>query len=271
MSAVIGFYYFGPQQPLSSLSVLANYHWSVCVPLPIAKQKKTILFVCLPWHPSLLWFGFLLSLYPSWHAPSDSNSALLLLGGMSSQQDTSLKTAQVETSKQIFPLSPPPNHALLPLTHDLTVSCIGQVQASKIWALHVPLFYVCPKSVCCSCVCHGWPAQSAIRFLPFSGSPFLYGLPYPRIGPCLMVGFAFLQPTLFPATISCHTILLFLLRSSLPQSCQASSGLPFILLPIAQYRHWFFYYITSGLLCPICFPLGVLGSFAFLGLPQPFS
>ena len=27
----------------------------------------------------------------------------------------------------------------------------------------------------------------------------------------------------------------------------------------------------SGLLCPICFPLGVLGSFAFLGLPQPFS
>ena len=48
-------------------------------------------------------------------------------------------------------------------------------------------------------------------------------------------------------------------------------GLPFILLPITQYGHWFFYYITDELLCPICFPLDVLGPFAFLGLPRPFS
>ena len=45
---VIGFYYFGPQQPLFGLGVLADHPWSVCVPLPIARQKKTILFVCLP-------------------------------------------------------------------------------------------------------------------------------------------------------------------------------------------------------------------------------
>ena len=53
--AVIGFYYFGSQQSLSSLSVLADHHWSVCVPLPIARQGKTVLFFCLLWHPFLLW------------------------------------------------------------------------------------------------------------------------------------------------------------------------------------------------------------------------
>ena len=44
-------------------------------------------------------------------------------------------------------------------------------------------------------------------------------------------------------------------------------GLPFILLLMAQYGHWFFYYITGGLLCPICFLLGVLSPFTFLKLP----
>ena len=63
--AVTRFYYFGPQQPLFGLDVLADHHWSICVPLPIARQRKTILFVCLPWHPFLLWSGCLLSPYPS--------------------------------------------------------------------------------------------------------------------------------------------------------------------------------------------------------------
>ena len=63
--AVTRFYYFGPQQPLLGLGVLADHHWSVSVPFPIARQKKTILFVCLPWHPFLLWSGCLLFPYPS--------------------------------------------------------------------------------------------------------------------------------------------------------------------------------------------------------------
>ena len=58
---------------------------------------------------------------------------------------------------------------------------------------------------------------------------------------------------------------------ALPQSSWASLGLSFILLLMAQQGHWFYCYITSGLLCPICFPLGVPSPFAFLGLPQPFS
>ena len=86
-----------------------------------------------------------------------------------------------------------------------------------------------------------------------------------------MMGFAFLRLILFLATIFCHTTLLFLLRNCLPQSYWVSLGLPFILLPMAQYGHWFFYYITGGLLCPICFLLGVPDPFAFLGLSWPFS
>ena len=50
------------------------------------------------------------------------------------------------------------------------------------------LFHICPKSICCSCVCHGWPTQFAVRFLLFSGSPFLYGSPHLGAGPCLIVG-----------------------------------------------------------------------------------
>ena len=41
---------------------------------------------------------------------------------------------------------------------------------------------------------------------------------------------------------------------------------------MAQYGHWFFYFIIGGLLCPICFFFsGVLGPFDFLGLPWPLS
>ena len=98
----------------------------VCLCATPYHQTKENYFVCLSaMHPSLLWSGCLLSSYPSWHAPSGSNLALLLLGGMSSQWDTSPRRVRAGTSEQVFFLSPPPNHALLPLTHDLTVFCIS--------------------------------------------------------------------------------------------------------------------------------------------------
>ena len=93
-----------------------------------------------------------------------------------------------------------------PLTsdHDLTVSCIGWVQAGDIWALRVPHFYVCPKSAYCSCVRRGLEARlhnlsSVLDFLwreLFFDFPFFYGLLPLGAGLYLMVGFAFFQPTL---------------------------------------------------------------------------
>ena len=137
-----------------------------------------------------------------------------------------------------FPLSPPLNHALLPLTHDLTVSCIGWVQANEVLALHVPLFHVCPKFACCSCVCRGWSAQSVVRSWPFSGFPFLYGLPYSGLGLTWWWDLLFPQPTLLPATISYHITLSFLL-----QSCFVSIWLgPF--RPVV-------YYSSNGLARPL--------------------
>ena len=53
------------------------------------------------------------------------------------------------------------------------MSCIGWIQAGDVWALHVPLFHVCSKSACCSCVRCGWPAQFAVRFLTILWFPFL--------------------------------------------------------------------------------------------------
>ena len=70
------------------------------------------------------------------------------------------------------------------------MSCIGWVQAGEVLALHVLLFLVCPKSAYCSCVCRGWPAQSAIRFLTILWFPFPLWLALPRDwalldgGPC---------------------------------------------------------------------------------------
>ena len=77
----------------------------------------------------------------------------------------------------------------------------------------MPLFHVCPKSTCCSCVCRDWPTKSAVCSWPFSGFPFLYGLPYSGLGLAWWWALLFLQPTLFLITISCHITLSFLLRS----------------------------------------------------------
>ena len=97
MPTMIGFYHFSLQLLLFGLGVLIDHYWFVCASCvtPRYQTKKTILFVCLfavaPL-PATVWI-LSLSLYPSWYAPSGSNSSLLLLGDMSSQQDISPKRA----------------------------------------------------------------------------------------------------------------------------------------------------------------------------------
>ena len=160
--AVTGFYYFSSEPPLSGLGVLADHH--VCVPLLITKQRGLFCLLFCRGTPFLLRCGCLLSPNPSWHAPSGPAQFCLfwwcvILTGHFPQKSLN------KNLKIGLPFSPPPNHALLPLTHDLIVSCIGWVQASEIWALRVPSFHICLKSVCCSLVCRG--LEVCLHSLPF--------------------------------------------------------------------------------------------------------
>ena len=119
------------------------------------------------------------------------------LGDVSSQQDTSLKRALAGTSKQVFPS---PHHQTMSpylLTHDLTASCIGQVQAGKAQALYVPFFHMCPKSVCCSFVCRD--LEACLHSLPSVFFDFLCELlfDFPLLleaGPYLIMDLIFLWP-----------------------------------------------------------------------------
>ena len=138
----------------------------------------------------------------------------------------------------------------------------------------MPFFHVCPKSACCSCVCRGWLSQSAIRFLLLSGFPSLYGLPYLGAGSCLTVSFAFLQPTLFPATISCHITLSFLLRNCFTSirlglfrhavySSPNGPTWPLVLL-LYHFRALVSHLFSFGRLGPVCFPWASLALFLTL-------
>ena len=155
------------------------------------------------------------------------------------------------------------------------VSYIGWVQADDVWTLRVPHFYVCPKSTCCSCIHRGLEARlhsllSILDFLwheLFSDFSFFYDFLALGARLYLMVGFCLLSACSFTAIISCHSYCdviwpnpagpLWSCRLFFPQWLIMAIG--------------FFYYITCRLQCPICFLLGILGSFAFPELPWPFS
>ena len=124
------------------------------MPLPITKQRKLF---CL-----LVHYGIhILSHYPSWHAPSSSNSFFPLLGGAGHFPQKSLSG----NPKIGSPFSPPPDHTfsyLWPMAHH---SCTGWVQVGGAWALCVFHFCVCLKLVCYSCICHGLEAHLFIMSL----------------------------------------------------------------------------------------------------------
>ena len=111
------------------------------------------MFVSLPWHLFLLRCGFSLPIPHGMHLVALTQLFLfrwcVIPAGHFSQKSPG------RNLKIGLPLSPPPNHALLPLTHDLTASCIGWVQASEVWALRVPSFHMCPKPIYRSLVHRG--------------------------------------------------------------------------------------------------------------------
>ena len=171
---------------------------------------------------------------------------------------------------------------LLPLTHDLTTSCIGWVQAGDVWALHVLHFHVYPKHAYCWSVRCGLEAylhilSPILGFIwrePFSGFSFFRA--------CSFQGWAFAWSWAFPPLahflalfyslcISCRITLLFLLWCYLTQACWASLGLLLILPSMTQYSHLgFLVTLFTDSYVPFFF-WGILGPFTFLGPFGHFS
>ena len=173
-----------------------------------------------------------------------------------------------------FSFSPPPDHTLLPLTHDLTTSCIGWVQAGDVWALCVFHFHVYPKSAYCSRVRRGLETclhilSPILGFLwcePFSGFSFFKAYSF--------WGWAFSWPWAFPSSshslvifcslyVSCRIALPFLPWCYLTQACWASLSLLFILPSMTQYSHLSFFGCI-GHPWPIYFPWALLTIFLTL-------
>ena len=168
-----------------------------------------------------------------------------------------------------FPLFSPPNHTLLPLTHDLTVSYIGWVLVGEVWALRVPSFHMCPKSTCCSLVRCG---LEACLHSPPSIFYLLCKLFF-RF-PASLRGWAFFVTGLyisFGPFLDCLHFLPYhsIIFAVMIQSCWASLGLPFILS--SNGLIWPLVFLLMGSYGPFLFLLGILGSFAFLGFLSPFT
>ena len=250
----------------------------VCHSLSPDKRKLFCLFVC---RGTLFYYGlgaFSLPIPHGMHLVVPTQ--FCLFGWYVIQTGHFPQKSPSKNLKIGFPFSPPLNHALLPLTYDLTVSCIGWIQAGEVWALRVPLFHICPKSACCSCVCRDWPAQSAVRFWLFSDFPFLYGLPYSGLGLACRWALLFFNPPFFllpslttPLYHSCYEVVL-------PQSGWASLAchLSFSQWPSTAIDS----YIISltGSCVPFVFPwtswvrllsLGFLGPFLNFAFPWAFT
>ena len=143
---------------MSGLGVLVNHHCSVCVSSPITRQRRVFCLLGYRGTPFLLWSGFFLSPYPSWHASSGSNSTCLFLVVNHSSRTPPQKSLSQNLKNRFFPS---PHHQTMPsesLTPNLTMPCIGWVQAGGAWALRVPSFHMCPKSACCPYVYRGLEA-----------------------------------------------------------------------------------------------------------------
>ena len=92
----------------------------------------------------------------------------------------------------------------------------------------------------------------------------------PRGWALLDVGLCLLSVYSLTAIISCHITLSFLLWHLFDTILLDPFGLAVYSFPCGLIWPLVFYYITYGLLCPICFLLIILGPFAFLGIPWPF-
>ena len=159
-------------------------------------------------------------------------------------------------------------------------------------------FHVCPKLVCCSCICHGLEARLCVLLLILdllwhelvSWSFILYGLLPLRAGPCSIVGFFLINPLFahsvnllaFLLCYSCYAILLFLQWCYLTRTCWASFGLvvcfsftqlqwPSIVIRLTfmLLQAFLIHSLAYGLPWPISSSLGILDPLSFPRHPWP--
>lgn len=178
------------------------------------------------------------------------------------------KKPEQEPQNRFFPLI---TTKPCPLTSDPWLHGVLYWLGIGWWCLSLALAsFLCMSKIYLLLMRSPWSKGSSTQsiahpWLLFSDFSFFYGLLPLGAGLYLMVGFAFFQPTL-----------LLLLFPAIPfyySYCDVIWPNPTgpLWASMAQYDHWFFYYITCGLQCPICFLLGILDSFAFPRLPWPFS
>ena len=142
--------------------------------------------------------------------------------------------------------------------------CLGLAHAS----------FLCVSKICLMLMLSSWsgglPAQSAVHSWPFMWAAFWF--PTPLRGWALLdVGLCLFSVYSLTAIISCHITLSFLLWHLFETILLYPFGSAIYFFPSGLVWPLVFYYITCELLCPICFLLVILGSFAFLGIPWPFS
>ena len=223
------------------------------MPLSITRQRGLFCLLVCRGTPFLLRCGRLFSPYPSWHAPSGPAQLCpsrwcVIPAGHFPQKSPG------RNLKILLPLSPPLNNALLPLTHDLTVSYIGWVQAGEVWTLHVSSFHICPKSVCCSLIHRGLEAYlHNLLFIlwPFMWAAFWFSAPL-KGWYLFVTGFY----TSFGPFLDCPHFLPYysVIPSVMTQSCWASLGLPFILSPSGL--TWPLVFLLMGSCVPFVFSFG---------------
>ena len=144
---------------MSGLGVLADHHCSVYVLSSHHQTRKCILFASLLWHPFLPRSGLFLSPYLSWHAPNGSSSACLFWVVSHPSRTPPRKSLSQNHKNRFSPLLTTKPCPLILWPPDLTMLCIGWVQAGGAWALRVPSFHMCPKLACCPFVCCGLEAR----------------------------------------------------------------------------------------------------------------
>ena len=236
---------------------------------PHHQTKNGILFICLPWHPFLLRSGFFLSPYPLWYASSGSNLACFFWVVSHLSRTLPRKNLSQNLKNRFFPLPttkpcplnlwPTTSPCLILAGYRLVVlgpcachpsMCVQNLSAGHslavVWSLAciVCHLFLLTFYVSCFSIFH---SPEELGFIWYWVLHFFWPIP------CFLY---FLQ---------CRSVILAVIT----QSCWAFFG-----LAIYSFSQWLG--MATGLLLlmgsyvPLGFPLGILGLFAFFGLPRPF-